>query len=202
MAGKIILVLLLVLAVTVPHATVSPWLHRRDINRTLKIYLDTIIPLRTEWIWMYFFTYPFNAVVIGVFFLLYPLAIMQQVMLAYIGLTVVFVLFWILFPIKVERVSNPHLSDISDIRIRLLNKYQSNVLPYCAFPSLHIGFTYLSALFALQYFGPIPGCAMFFAAIAISASVLCTKQHYILDVIAGLLVTAVFSTILIISGFF
>ena len=62
--------------------------------------------------------------------------------------------------------------------------------PYNCFPSLHVAHSFVSALACWRVHRGV-GIAATFCAALVGLSTLYTKQHYILDVLAGILLAAI-----------
>jgi len=142
--------------------------------------LDKRIPFVPQLALIYFSTY---------IFVMQPFIILSEArqfywMLASFGsITVIASLIHAIVPSKIER--NEAL-DAQGLSSQLIVLFQKTCKPYGNFPSMHValsvpvvGANYLTA-------GPAAGSITLLWAILIALSTLYTKQHYILDVLAGL----------------
>jgi len=142
--------------------------------------LDKRIPFVPQLALIYFSTY---------IFVMQPFIILSEArqfywMLASFGsITVIASLIHAIVPSKIER--NEAL-DAQGLSSQLIVLFQKTCKPYGNFPSMHValsvpvvGANYLTA-------GPAAGSITLLWAILIAVSTLYTKQHYILDVLAGL----------------
>jgi membrane-associated phospholipid phosphatase len=86
------------------------------------------------------------------------------------------------FPSQVDRPSGPRPTSLS---LACLIAFQATCRPHGNFPSTHVAFAMLSASTALVLGGPVVGglCVLWAGLIALST--LLTRQHYCLDVAAG-----------------
>ena len=143
--------------------------------------LDKRIPFVPQLALIYFSTY---------IFVIQPFVILSEArhfywMLASFGsITLIASLIHAIVPSKIER---NEMLVVQGLSSQLIVLFQKTCKPYGNFPSMHValsvpvvGANYLAA-------GPIAGSITLFWAILIALSTLYTKQHYILDVLAGLI---------------
>jgi membrane-associated phospholipid phosphatase len=67
----------------------------------------------------------------------------------------------------------------------MLALFQKTCKPYGNFPSMHVGLSVPVVAANFMAGGPVIGGVMLVWAVLIAVSTLYTKQHYILDVLAG-----------------
>jgi membrane-associated phospholipid phosphatase len=154
-----------------------------DPERRLDLGLDidrkiSFVPLFAL---VYFSTYVFIA---QPFFILTDIRQFTWMAVSFVGISVVSSLIHATVPSKIERVEQINRRGVSG---RMLGLFQQTCRPYGNFPSMHVGLSV--PVVAANYIsgGPQAGTLMLIWAVLIALSTLFTKQHYILDVLAGIL---------------
>jgi hypothetical protein len=104
-------------------------------------------------------------------------------LVSFASISVVASLIHAAFPSKIERRENLDTGALSG---RMLGLFQKTCKPYGNFPSMHVGLSVPVVAANFLAGGPILGSITLVWAILIALSTLYTKQHYILDVLAGL----------------
>lgn len=142
---------------------------------------DARIPFVPQFALVYFSTYPF---VVIPFIILTDARQFYWMAASFIAISMISSLIHATVPSKIERVEELNVDGMSGW---MLGLFQKTCKPYGNFPSMHVGLsvpvvgaTYLVA-------GPIVGSATLAWAVLIALSTLYTKQHYIIDVLAGAL---------------
>jgi membrane-associated phospholipid phosphatase len=143
--------------------------------------LDGRIPFVPQLALVYFSTY---------FFVIQPFIILTEArhfywMLASFGsITVIATLIHAIVPSKIERNEILVADGLSG---KMIDLFQKTCKPYGNFPSMHVALSVpvVGANFLVA--GPTAGSISLVWAILIALSTLYTKQHYILDVLAGLI---------------
>lgn len=108
---------------------------------------------------------------------------LPRVVIGYILIFIVSVLFYWLLPSRIER-ADPSQHDFP--RARWLAAFQRVAKPYNNFPSMHIAFCTYSAVVVVRFFVPAwLGWLLLFWLMAVMLATLLTKQHYLLDELAG-----------------
>jgi membrane-associated phospholipid phosphatase len=142
--------------------------------------VDRKIPYVPLFAIVYFSTVPF---------LFVPFVILSEtrqfcwMVACYTAITVISSLIHATLPSKIERVEQVNTGGITG---RMLRLFQKNFKPYGNFPSMHVG---LSVPAVIAYFmgcGILAGSIAAVWAVLIALSTLFAKQHYILDILAGL----------------
>jgi membrane-associated phospholipid phosphatase len=147
--------------------------------------LDDRIPFRPGLSPVYFSAYGLG--VVG-YLAVVENPVLPRVVIGYFLLFIVCVFFYWFLPSRIER-GDPAASPL--LRARWLAAYQRTAAPYNNFPSMHTAFCAYSALVVLRFFQPAwLGWLMLLWVGLVMASTLFTKQHYILDLLAGMLVCA------------
>ena len=114
--------------------------------------------------------------------------ILPRIVIGYFAIFMVCALVYWFLPSRIER-ANP--AAVPLLRARWLVAYQRTADPYNNFPSMHTAFCTYSALVVFLFFRPTwLGWLMFFWLGLVMISTLLTKQHYLLDLVAGALVSA------------
>lgn len=157
-------------------------------GRTLHIpelALDRVVPLQPVWALVYGALY--------VFLILLPLFVVREeeqinrTVFAYLTVWIAAYICFVLYPTAAPRPPNVIGNGFAVWGLRLL--YSSDP-PYNCFPSLHVAHSFVSALACYRVHRGV-GIAGAFCASLVGISTLFTKQHYVLDVIAGLLLACV-----------
>ena len=143
--------------------------------------LDRRIPFVPQLALVYFSTYIF---VIQPFIILTEARQFYWMLASFGSITVIASLIHAIVPSKIER--NEILS-VDGLSERMIDLFQKTCKPYGNFPSMHVALSVpvVGANFLVA--GPTAGSISLVWAILIALSTLYTKQHYILDVLAGLI---------------
>jgi membrane-associated phospholipid phosphatase len=148
---------------------------------TPDLVLDRALPLRPAWMLVYGSLY--------VFAFLLPLLVVRQqelvrrAMQAYVMVMIVSYVGFLLYPTAAPRPAEVPGEDFSAWALRLAYSIDPS---HGCFPSLHVAYSFVSALTCYRVHRGVGVCAGLWAAL-IGVSTLYTKQHYIVDVIAGAL---------------
>lgn len=158
----------LVIGVFVSHRT----LHAPELG------LDRALPLRAAWSVMYgsLFVAAFLPV-----FVLHQQELIRRTILAYLTVWLVAYAFFLIYPTRAPQHSDAIGVGFSAWALRGI--YSSDIKFNC-FPSLHVAQCFLAAFSCYRVNRGVGACAGVWA-ILVGLSTLYTKQHYILDVIAG-----------------
>lgn len=142
--------------------------------------LDAKIPFVPQLALVYFSTYIF---VVQPFILLSEARQFYWMLASFGSITVIASLIHATVPSKVERNETLETNGLSG---KMIGLFQKACKPYGNFPSMHVALSVpvVGANFIVA--GPTAGSITLVWAILIAVSTLYTKQHYILDVLAGL----------------
>ena len=174
--------------------TLNAWNQTRE-TRTVEIELDERIPFQSAWVLPYIFVYVF---------ILLPAPVVQHrgyfraVARAYLGTMAAGFLVFAFFPVRYPR---PELGGRIDgfltwgVGLNYALDYPNN-----CFPSLHIAIAYLAAFACWRITRPVGAIGLAIAT-AIALSTLFIKQHYVLDIVAGLALAAATYAWFIVRGF-
>jgi membrane-associated phospholipid phosphatase len=150
-----------------------------------EIALDRVIPLRPAWALVYGALY--------LFLILLPVLIVRQEQLirrtlwTYLAVWIAAYVFFFLYPTEAPRPARVAGSGFAVWGLRFL--YEADP-PYNCFPSLHVAHSFVSAIACRRVHRGL-GLAAAACAVLVGVSTLFTKQHYVLDVIAGILLAAI-----------
>jgi len=160
------------------------------VNR-LQVEPERRLDLGTEWdrktpylplfALVYFSTYVF---VVQPFFVLTDARQFYWMVACFVSISVVSSLIHATVPSKIERVEQVNAGGLSGW---MLGMFQKTCKPYGNFPSMHVGLSVPVVVANFMVGGPVIGSLTLLWAVLIALSTLFTKQHYILDVLAGLL---------------
>lgn len=152
-----------------------------DPNRRIDLGLD--LDRKTPYVPLfalaYFSTYIF---VVQPFFILSNARQFYWMLTSFVSISVISSLIHATVPSKIERVEQVTTGGLSGW---MLGLFQKTCKPYGNFPSMHVGLSVPVVAANFMAGGPIIGGIMFIWAALIAVSTLYTKQHYILDVLAG-----------------
>jgi len=144
-----------------------------------EISLDRAVSLQPAWMLVYGSLYVFVVVL--------PLLVVRQrdlfrrALQAYLSVMVVSYVGFLLYPTLAPRPAEVLGDDFSAWSLRLIYSLDP---PHGCFPSLHVAYSFVSALTCYRVHRGVGACAAVWAAL-IGLSTLYTKQHYVVDVIAG-----------------
>jgi membrane-associated phospholipid phosphatase len=160
------------------------WCQRRTRTRGRQFSsrMDEAIPLRPQWVWIYSGTY---YPVIGVVVMsAKDLRYFNYMAFSYLLLLALHVLVFLVFPVEVP----PHWRQFGPTAQSYSLKFLSFVQSFDArsncFPSMHVSVATLTALHIAKNMKCSPLLPVLFV-VAIAASCIFTKQHYLLDLPAG-----------------
>jgi membrane-associated phospholipid phosphatase len=159
------------------------FVNRREVADHRRLDFGTIydekIPFMPQFALVYFSTYPF---VVLPFVILSNARQFYWMAASFIAISLISSLIHATVPSKIERMEELNIDGMSGW---MLGLFQKTCKPYGNFPSMHVGLsvpvvgaTYLVA-------GPVAGGITLVWAVLIALSTLYTKQHYIIDVLAG-----------------
>jgi membrane-associated phospholipid phosphatase len=146
----------------------------------LAMSLDRKIPFVPQLALVYFSTYIF---VIQPFIILSDARQFYWMLASFGSITGIASLIHATVPSKIERINNLDADGLSG---KLINLFQKTCKPYGNFPSMHVALSVPVVGANFMVAGPTMGIVTLVWAILIALSTLFTKQHYILDVLAGL----------------
>ncbi|MCL4558782.1 MAG: phosphatase PAP2 family protein [Deltaproteobacteria bacterium] len=144
-----------------------------ELNTTI----DLAVPFVPQFIWIYLLYYPLCFAPV---FLLHNVDTFRRVAGAYLMEFVIAFAVFIVYPVKMIRpVVVP--DSLSTKAVALLYRVDPG---FNVFPSMHVANSLLVALIFYKYNRSM-GVLFFLTAVLISVSTLYVKQHYLLDVVAG-----------------
>jgi len=153
-------------------------------DRTLhvpELALDRVVPLQPIWALVYGPVY--------LFLILLPVLVVRQdeqirrTVFAYLTVWIIAYVCFLLYPTTASRPERVIGDGFALWGLRFL--YSADP-PYNCFPSLHVAHSFVSALTCLRVHRGV-GIAATLGAALVGVSTLFTKQHYVADVIAGVL---------------
>jgi membrane-associated phospholipid phosphatase len=106
-----------------------------------------------------------------------------KIIIAFVAMVIIHVFFYFSFP--VEYVLRPHLSADTMGYYFISTLYEMDA-PINTFPSMHVSIAFLT-FFIIRKYRPHLQWIGFLVAIIISTSTILIKQHYILDVVSGVM---------------
>ncbi len=176
---RVVLVLLVPFYIFIPELTRGRTLHVPELA------LDRVVPLRSTWALIYGSLYLF-VIVLPVFVVRQDEQIRRTV-LAYLIVWITAYVCFLVYPTVAPRPAKVIGEGFGVWGLRFL--YSADP-PYNCFPSIHVAHSFVSALTCYRVHRGV-GIAAGFCAALIGVSTLYTKQHYVLDVIAGIVLAGV-----------
>lgn len=148
--------------------------------------LDRALPLLPAWALVYGALYVF-LILLPVFVVRHD-GLIRRTVYAYLLIwSVAYLFFFMIYPTMAPRPAKVIGEGFAAWGLRAL--YSADP-PYNCFPSLHVAHSFVSALASYRVHRPLGALAVLCATL-VAASTIFTKQHYVLDVIAGALIAAV-----------
>jgi membrane-associated phospholipid phosphatase len=173
---------MVVLVLLVPfYLYIAELARERSLLHVPELVLDRVLPLRPTWALVYGSLY--------LFLILLPVFVVRQeeqirrTVLAYLMVWMVAYICFLVYPTMAPRPAKVIGEGFVVWGLRFL--YSSDP-PYNCFPSLHVAHSFVSALTCYRVHRGV-GIAAALCASLIGVSTLFTKQHYVVDVIAGTL---------------
>jgi membrane-associated phospholipid phosphatase len=157
-------------------------------GRTLhvpELALDRVVPLQPTWALVYGTLYLF-LIILPVFVVRQPGHIHRTV-LAYLMVWITAYVCFLVYPTVASRPADVAGQGFAVWGLRFL--YEADP-PYNCFPSLHVAHSFVSALTIYRVHREV-GIGAALGASLVAVSTLYSKQHYVLDVIAGILLACV-----------
>lgn len=149
--------------------------------RLLQMAVDRAVPFSTDWIIVYSLAYP--VCLSPVFLVSRPR--LRTACAAYTLAIAASLCTFLVFPVFIERPE----PDAAALGFALMRFTRWVDQPFNCFPSLHVSLDFLAAFFTATE-RPRAGRALLVAATIISFSTMVVKQHYFLDIVAGVLLAA------------
>jgi membrane-associated phospholipid phosphatase len=177
--------LLIFFFLLVPFYIFIPQLMPRRTLHVPEITLDRFFPLQPAWALIYGSLY--------LFMILLPVFVVRQeehlrrTILAYLFIWIIAYICFLFYPTVAPRPINVTGEGFAVWGLRFL--YSADP-PYNCFPSLHVAHSLVSALTCYRVHRGV-GIVGIVCALMIGVSTLFTKQHYALDVVAGILLAFV-----------
>jgi membrane-associated phospholipid phosphatase len=157
------------------------WCQRNVIKKPcdLSLGIDKCVPYWPSWVWIYSFLY--YPMILYINLVIESPREFTHLAISYILLLIFQMIVFILFPVQ-----TPELWRARDAQRNLSERFLAFVQSIDgrsnSFPSMHCSVAMLTALHLLPHLGP----AIFAFPVLIGLSCLFTKQHFVIDVPAGL----------------
>lgn len=160
---------------------VSHFTEGRPVHTLYIFEWERRIPFLPEFVWLYLSIYPtfllpFLFIRDRDFFRIFSLAYITVMFVCYVT--------YLAYPVTIER---PHFAEDSFSTWALGIVYRADK-PWNCFPSMHVAMSLLAALTILEVHH-VRGVLTLLLTVAIAASTVLIKQHYILDVVGGMALT-------------
>jgi membrane-associated phospholipid phosphatase len=171
---------MIILVALVPLYVLVPAFLPPSIRHVPELALDRDLPLIPSWAVVYGALYLF--LILLPLFIVRDDRLIQRTVYAYLLIWITsYVFFFVVYPTTAPRPTNVIGEGFALWGLRAL--YSSDP-PYNCFPSLHVAHSFVSALACGRVHRRIGMIAMILATL-VAVSTVFTKQHYVLDVIAG-----------------
>ena len=173
----------LILAGLVPmYMAIAAWTPGRTLFAP-EMPFDRAMPLRPGWAPVYWSQWVFSFLPV---FIVRGTELRRRTVLAYVSIVVTAYMGFLAYPTVAPRPAVVSGDDFLSWSLRQLYEFDP---PYNCFPSLHVAYSFLAALTAWRVHQGLGSIALIWATL-IAISTLFTKQHYILDVVAGVIMAA------------
>jgi membrane-associated phospholipid phosphatase len=159
---------------------IAEWVRGRTLH-VPALAVDRMVPLQPNWALLYGAMYLF-LIALPIFVVRQPEHIRRTV-LAYLTIWVIAYVCFLVYPTIGPRPTKVIGTGFGVWGLRLLYAADPS---YNCFPSLHVAHSFVSAFTCYRVHRKV-GLGAMFAALFVALSTLFTKQHYVLDVIAGIL---------------
>jgi membrane-associated phospholipid phosphatase len=148
---------------------------------------EALIPFVPATFYIYSLAYLFPAVLI----FLTDIPTLKKIMLGFVFVSLIHYIVFLTFPISYTL--RPSINPNQDFTSWLIYQFYLIDTPLNSLPSIHVSFVYLTYYFMKKYATPRLAHMGHFLAYLIAISTILVKQHYILDVFAGLLVSSLYN---------
>lgn len=155
------------------------------VLRVPAIGLDDAIPFMPAWSLIYGALYAF--VILLPVFVVREDDHIRRTLRAYFAVWITAYLCFLVYPTVAPRPESVRVQGFGEWGVSLLYGMDP---PYNCFPSLHVAHSFISALTCVRVHRGV-GIAATIGASLVALSTLFTKQHYVLDVVAGVLMAVV-----------
>ena len=179
-AALVVVLLLLVLS----YIFIAELISERSLHAPA-LQLDRVVPLQPAWALVYGALYLF--LILLPVFVVRQEALIRRTVLAFLFVWIVAYVCFFLYPTIAPRPASVSGEGFIVWGLRFL--YSADP-PYNCFPSLHVAHSFVSAL-ACYRVNPNVGIAATVCGLLVGISTVYTRQHYILDVLAGMLLAGV-----------
>lgn len=170
----------LALAALVPmYMAIAVWTPGRTLFMP-ELAFDRAVPLQPAWAPVYASQWVFSFLPV---FVVRGVELRRRVVLAYLTVVITAYAGFLLYPTVAPRPADVPGDGIFAHSLRSVYDLDP---PYNCFPSLHVAYSFLAALTSYRVHRGL-GLAALLWAVLIGISTLYTKQHYVVDVIAGVL---------------
>jgi len=149
----------------------------REKYYVLETSFDRLVPLVPEFSWIYAI---YLIVVLSPVFILDNIDDFRKTGICYIVEYLIAYFFYLSLPVKMIR---PEIF-VSDIHTQMLDLIYYVDMPFNCFPSLHVGTSFLASMISSHH-NKKAGSVLYLTSILIALSTLFTKEHYLLDLVAG-----------------
>lgn len=170
----------LALAALVPmYMAIAVWTPGRTLFMP-ELALDRAVPLQPAWALVYGSQWVFSFLPV---FVVRGVELRRRTVLAYLSIVITAYVGFLIYPTVAPRPADVAGDGIFAHGLRTVYDLDP---PYNCFPSLHVAYSFLAALTSYRVHRGLGLAALVWAAL-IGISTLYTKQHYVVDVIAGVL---------------
>jgi len=156
---------------------------QRGISHSISLPFEESIPFIPEFIYGYFLVI---LVVIVAVLAIDSMELLKQGFIAFFLLVTISIAIFYIFPVKM--IGRPEIRPDNSLSTRIVLFTFWLDEPYNLFPSLHVSTAFLSAWIAFRVHR-LTGILCLIASSIVALSVLFVKQHYIADVVGGLILS-------------
>lgn len=184
-AIRILVILLVISLFAGTYALTNEFTVGREVA-VLNTPLDDLIPFIPFFVYFYLFTYVMNTIGISLVVINEKTGDFKRSIIGFVFLILISSLIYILFPVKTIR---PEFV-VNSFTTNIVNSLYAAALPYNLFPSLHVSLSIFSTILAFR-FKKAAGYIFAVFTFLITLSTLFIKQHYIMDLVAAVILAMI-----------
>lgn len=184
--SDLLVVLILTIVLIIGFYQFYFWCQRNPQRKPVEFHfsIDHRIPLKPGWVWIYSFLY--YPAIISMIFVFHDFRHFGYVVVNFFILLLMHMVFFVYYPVKTPEDWRDTALRKPTLSMRFLRFLQKMDQSSNCFPSMHVSVSMLTS-YHLYANKPHLGFGVFFFPILIAMSAAYTKQHYLLDLLAGAL---------------
>ena len=179
---RLVILFLTLIGWLIIYFSINRFTHKSKDFIKMNLDLDAKIPFIPQFAFVYFSTYIF---IVQPFLILNKATQFYGMLVSFATISLVASIIHAAVPSKIDRIDIGNPSHLSS---KLLGLFQKTCRPFGNFPSMHVGLSIPVVVMNYVAGGALLGGISLSWAVLIALSTLFTKQHYILDVLAGIFI--------------